>query len=63
MNTQQWKAMIIGAVNNPDEDQINSLAQHMAACEEANSILRSKGYGASGQAINDVVRGVPHARD
>lgn len=55
--------MIIGAVNNPDEDQINSLAQHMAACEEANSILRSKGYGASGQAINDVVRGVPHARD
>lgn len=63
MTNDQWKAMIIGAVNCTDEAQLDSLANHMAACEEANSILRSKGYGASGQAINDVVRGVPHARD
>lgn len=55
--------MIVGAVSNPDEAQLDSLANHMAACEEANAILRHKGYGASGQAINDVVRGVPHARD
>lgn len=63
MNAHQWKAMIIGAVNNPDEAQLDSLASHLAACEEANGILRHKGYGQSGQAINDVVRGVPHARD
>ena len=63
MNIQYWLNLIVSAVNNPDPDQLNSLANHMAACEEANSILRSKGYGASGQAINDVVRGVPHARD
>lgn len=55
--------MIVGAVGNPDEAQLDSLAHHMAACEEANSILRHKGYGTAGQSIKDVVRGVPHARD
>ena len=63
MNAHQWKAMIVGAANSPDPDQLDSLAAHMAACEEANSILRHKGWGKSGQSINDVVRGVPHARD
>lgn len=63
MTKDQWKAMIIGAANSQDHDQLDSLAHHMAACEEANTILRSKGWGKSGQAINDVVRGVPHARD
>lgn len=63
MNNQQWKAMIIGAANSQDHDQLDSLANHMAACEEANTILRAKGWGKAGQSINDVVRGVPHARD
>ena len=63
MTKDQWKAMIVGAANNPDEDQLDSLAHHMAACEEANGILRHKGWGKAGQAINDVVRGLPHARD
>ena len=63
MTKDQWKAMIIGAANNPDEDQLDSLANHMAACEEANGILRHLGYGKPGQAIDDVVRGLPHARD
>ena len=55
--------MIVGAVNNPDDAQLDSLAHHMAACEEANSILRNLGYGKAGQSIKDVARGVPHARD
>jgi hypothetical protein len=63
MTQDQWKAMIIGAANSPDDDQLNSLSRHMADCEEANSILRHKGYGTAGQSIKDVVRGVPHARD
>ena len=43
--------MIIGAANSRDHDQLDSLAYPMAACEEANSILRSKGWGKFGQSI------------
>lgn len=63
MNAHQWKAMIIGAVNSPDEDQLDSLAAHLAECETAKSILRAKGYGKAGQTIDVTVREVPHARD
>ena len=63
MNAYEWERLIVAAANNPDKAQLESLAAHLAACEEANGILRHKGYGQSGQAINDVVRGVPHARD
>ena len=62
MNKHEWRNLIVSAANNPDDTQLDSLAQHMAACEEANGILRHKGWGKSGQAINDVVRGVPNYR-
>jgi hypothetical protein len=63
MNSDQWRSLIVNAVNNSDSEQLTSLAKHLAACEEANTILRSKGYGQPGQMINDAARLVPHARD
>ena len=63
MNSHQWKALIVGAVNNPDEDQLDSLAAHLAECELAKGILRARGYGKSGQSIDVMVREVPHVRD
>lgn len=63
MNAYEWESLIVAAATNPDKAQLESLATHLAECEEAKTILRNKGWGKSGQAINDVVRGVPHARD
>lgn len=62
MNNDQWKAMIVGAVNNPDDAQLSSLARHLAECEEAKTILRHKGYGVTGQSITDAVKLVGEAR-
>ena len=59
MTADQWKATIIGAVNNPDGDQLESLARHLAECEDAKTYLRHKGYGITGQSIKDAVRLVP----
>lgn len=63
MNAEQWLPVIVGAVNNPDPDQLHALAQHLAQCEEAKTLLRAKGYGIAGQPINETARQVPHARD
>lgn len=61
MNSSQWAAMIIGAAADPDGDTMHSLAEHLAACERAKSWLRAKGYGATGEAIDLMVRDVPSA--
>lgn len=63
MNADQWKATIIGAVNNPDSDMLDCLAAHVAECEEAKTILRNKGYGVTGQSVLVTARLVPCARD
>lgn len=62
MNTRQWRDLIVSAANNPDTAQLDSLAHHLAECETAKAILRSKGYGAQGQTIDVTVRQVPDAR-
>lgn len=54
----EWRDLIVNAVNRKDESMLNSLAAHLAGCEEANRLLRAKGYGKSGQAIEDVARAV-----
>lgn len=43
----------------PDTSQLEALADHLAACETAKRILRAKGYGATGQAIDVTARQVP----
>lgn len=55
----EWRDLIVSAVNREDESMLNSLAAHLAGCEEANRLLRAKGYGKSGQLIEDAARAVP----
>ncbi len=62
MNVRAWRELIVSAANNTDKAQLDSLAHHLAECETANQILRSKGYGAPGQTIDVAVRQVPDAR-
>lgn len=42
----------------PDTAQLAALADHLAACETAKQILRAKGYGTTGQAIDVTARQV-----
>ncbi len=62
MHPLQFKDAIIRAVHNTDPGPLDALAAHMASCERANAILRAKGYGESGMAIDATVRAVPNAR-
>jgi hypothetical protein len=57
----EWRDLIVSAVKREDESMLNSLAAHLAGCEEANRILRNKGYGKTGTAIEDAARAVPEA--
>lgn len=59
MRPHEWQDLLVNAVNHKDEAMLASLAAHLAGCEEANRILRAKGYGKSGQAIEDAVKAVP----
>jgi hypothetical protein len=56
MRVHEWTSLIHRAAEAKDDALITSLAQHLAECEEANSILRAKGYGASGTSIVDAVK-------
>lgn len=42
-----------------DLHRLNQLAEHMAACEEAQTILRAKGHGGPGTSIVESARQVP----
>lgn len=61
MNIQQWRNIIVRAVEDPSSGLLDSLAQHVAECEEAKTILRHKGYGITGQSVLVTVRLVPQA--
>lgn len=63
MNIQYWHNLIVAAVESKDTDQLDSLVRHLAACEQANQILRAKGYGMPGQMIHDIARQVPHVKE
>lgn len=62
-----YKAEILRAVLGPgahafkahDSHRLRQLAERMADTEEAQSILRAKGYGAAGMSLLDIVRSVP----
>lgn len=44
-------------VHNPTE--VDRMAQHLADCEQACSILRAKGYGKPGVSFIDVAKAMP----
>lgn len=62
MNIQQWRNIIVRAVEDPTSGLLDSLAQHVAECEEAKSILRHKGYGVTGHSMLVVARLIPSAK-
>ena len=63
MTQYEWQNLIVAAASNPDTAQLESLALHLADCEEAKTILRNKGYGTAGQSIVVMVRPVPNKRE
>src|SRR5205823_2195619 len=42
-----------------DVHRLNQIAEHLAECEHAQTILRAKGHGGAGMSFIDVARGVP----
>ncbi len=61
MKTQHWRDFIVRTVENKDEELLCQIAQHLSECEQAKSILRSKGYGVTGQSVLATARPVPDA--
>lgn len=39
--------------------RLNQIAEHLAECEEAQTILRAKGHGRAGMSFVDIARSVP----
>lgn len=62
-----YRAEILRAVlgGNPppakahDLVRLNQIAEHLAECEEAQTILRAKGHGRAGMSFVDIARSVP----
>lgn len=42
-----------------DMARLNQIAEHLANCEDAQSILRAKGHGSAGMTFVEVARDVP----
>ena len=55
-------SMIVRAVKDNDTMMLDRVAEQLANSECANQILRSKGWGESGQTIDATARLVPCAR-
>lgn len=70
-NAEIYRAVILRAVLGPrasttkvaDLERLNRIADHLAECEEAQRILRRKGYGKSGMTFIELAASVPdHVR-
>ncbi|MGZ3307261.1 MAG: hypothetical protein ACXU85_01750 [Xanthobacteraceae bacterium] len=66
-----YRAVILRAVNGPranvdkveDLARLNRICDHLVDCEEAQRILRGKGYGKSGMSFVELAASVPdHVR-
>lgn len=42
-----------------DIERLNQIAEHLATCEEAQSIIRAKGYGTAGMTFIELARSLP----
>lgn len=66
-NTDIYRAVILRATHGPgyslakvaDLKQLNRICEHLVDCEEAQRILRRKGYGKSGMTFVELVCSVP----
>lgn len=62
-----YRAEILRAVLGPgahaakaiDLHRLNKISEHLAECEQAQIILRAKGYGGAGLSLLDAARSVP----
>lgn len=63
MLARRFQDMIVRAVHDTDKTMLASIAEQLARCERANEMLRAKGYGSTGMAIDATVRTIPHSRD
>ncbi|MCG2586509.1 hypothetical protein [Massilia sp. TS11] len=59
MHPRYYRDLIVRAVENRDDDMLDSIANHLADCEEGKTILRAKGYGLHGMAVAALARQVP----
>ena len=63
MNVRNWDDLIRKAVTEGNDALIASLAEQLAKCEKAHSILRAKGYGMQGSTIEVTAALVPGKRE
>lgn len=61
MDARHYRAMIERAAKNADTAMLDNLAQFLMECEEANGILRYKGYSKPGMTILQAAKAVPVA--
>lgn len=62
-----YRAEILRAVLGPGAheakvaniERLNQIAEHLMDCEDAKTILRSKGYGAAGMTFVEMARSIP----
>ena len=54
---------VLGGSPHPNRAQnltrLNQIAEHLAECEEAQTILRAKGHGRGGMSFVEIARSVP----
>lgn len=54
---------VLGGNPNPTKahnlTRLNQIAEHLAECEEAQTILRAKGHGRGGMSFVEIARSVP----
>lgn len=63
MKQHEWRCLIVRAATSTDTDLLDSLALHLAECEEAGTILQALGYGVPGLSIDRRVSLVPQNSD
>lgn len=61
MKPGHYRDLIDRASADKNDALLDSVAERLAACEEAMRILRARGYGQTGMSIDAVAREVPPA--
>jgi hypothetical protein len=59
MHAGHYRDLIVKAVMDENDELLDSIAAHLAACEQAKQILCAKGYGGAGLPIDGAARLVP----
>lgn len=62
MKPHHYREMIVRAVEGKDDDTLDKLVDALRQAEAGKQILRAKGYGEVGMAIDATARLVPDAK-